>query len=636
MSASLLQVEDLAVDFLADEGLIEAVRGVSFAVETGQTVALVGESGSGKTVISQAVLGILPQSARIARGKIIFRDPRRNHEPLDLASYADDHPVRRSIRGGRISIIFQEPMSSLSPLHTIGDQICEAVLLHTDATGAEGKERTVEMLARVGFPDPGQAFRTYPFELSGGLRQRAMIAMALVCDPALLIADEPTTALDVTIQAQILQLMRKLQREFHMAILFITHDLGVVANMADDVVVLYRGRIMESGSCATLLSRPQHPYLRALLHAVPRLHMPASERLTPLREVSPAGRALLLEDNLSGGNGAGRGRARDHGPLLEVEGVRKTFRTRKGGWFAGHAKEVLAVDDVGFTIARGESFGLVGESGCGKTTVSKILMRGVRPDGGRIVFNAADGPIDVMALGAQDLGRFRRRLQYIFQDPFHSLNPRMTVYDIVAEPLVIHGIGSQRERLERVKALLSVVGLDVRHLRRYPHSFSGGQRQRIGIARSLALGPEMLICDEPVSALDVSVQAQILNLLKDLQAELGLTYLFISHNLAVVKYICQRIAVMCAGRIVEVAPTEQLFALPVHPYTKALLAAVPEPDLSRPLDFSALMAGKSSEPTAWPAPFTLGNGPTRLIDVSNRHFVRMSPEADAQAIHSAA
>jgi peptide/nickel transport system ATP-binding protein len=636
MSASLLQVEDLAVDFLADEGLIEAVRGVSFAVETGQTVALVGESGSGKTVISQAVLGILPQSARIARGKIIFRDPRRNHEPLDLASYVDDHPVRRSIRGGRISIIFQEPMSSLSPLHTIGDQICEAVLLHTDVTGAEGRERTVEMLARVGFPDPAQAFRTYPFELSGGLRQRAMIAMALVCDPALLIADEPTTALDVTIQAQILQLMRELQREFHMAILFITHDLGVVANVADDVVVLYRGRIMESGSCTTLLSRPQHPYLRALLHAVPRLHMAPSERLTPLREVSPAGRALLLEDNLGGGKGAGRGRARDHGPLLEVEGVRKTFRTRKGGWFAGHAREVLAVDDVGFTIARGESFGLVGESGCGKTTVSKILMRAVRPDGGRIVFNAADGPIDVMALGGQDLGRFRRRLQYIFQDPFHSLNPRMTVYDIVAEPLVIHGIGGQRERLERVKALLSVVGLDVRHLRRYPHSFSGGQRQRIGIARSLALGPEMLICDEPVSALDVSVQAQILNLLKDLQAELGLTYLFISHNLAVVKYICQRIAVMCAGRIVEVAPTEQLFASPVHPYTKALLAAVPEPDLSRPLDFSALMAGKSSEPTAWPAPFTLGNGPTRLIDVNNRHFVRMSPEADAQAIHSAA
>jgi len=636
MSAPLLQVEDLEVDFLADEGVVEAVRGVSFTVERGQTVALVGESGSGKTVISQAILGILPQNARIGRGRIVFRDPRREGQPLDLASYPDDHPVRRSIRGGQISIIFQEPMSSLSPLHTIGDQIIEAVLLHTNADRAQGKDRTIEMLARVGFPDPEQGFRTYPFELSGGLRQRAMIAMALVCDPALLIADEPTTALDVTIQAQILQLMKELQSEFRMAILFITHDLGVVANMADEVVVLYRGQIMESGSCKALLSRPQHPYLRALLHAVPRLRMAPGERLTPLREVSPAGRALLGGDLKGGLKGFGGERRARTGALLEVGSVRKTYRTRKGGWMGGRAKTVLAVDDVSFTIARGEAFGLVGESGCGKTTVSKILMCAVRPDAGSITYHGAEGPVDVLALSGQELERFRRRLQYIFQDPFHSLNPRMTVYDIVAEPLVIHRIGSEKDRTVRVKALLSAVGLDVRHLRRYPHSFSGGQRQRIGIARALALGPEMLICDEPVSALDVSVQAQILNLLKDLQGELGLTYLFISHNLAVVKYVCQRIAVMCAGRIVEVAPTEQLFARPVHPYTKALLAAVPEPDLSQPLDFSALMAGKTSEPTAWPAPFTLGNGPTRLVDLDNHHFVRMSPEADAQAIHTAA
>jgi peptide/nickel transport system ATP-binding protein len=628
MSGPLLEVQDLAVDFLADEGVIQAVRGVSFSVERGQTVALVGESGSGKTVVSQAVLGILPQSARVTRGSIILRDPRRDYEPLDLAAYPDNHSVRRSIRGARISIIFQEPMSSLSPLHTIGDQIREALLLHTAVDKAEGEQRTVEMLRRVGFPDPAHAFRTYPFELSGGLRQRAMIAMALVCDPALLIADEPTTALDVTIQAQILQLMQELQKEFQMAILFITHDLGVVANMADDVVVLYRGRVMESGSCKDLLSRPRHPYLRALLHAVPRLHMPPDERLTPLREVPAAGRALL-----SGGAESAGSRS---GPLLEVQGLRKTYRTRKGGWFGSHGKEVLAVDDVGFTIERGESFGLVGESGCGKTTVSKSIMRAVNVDAGRVVFHADDGPIDVLGLKGAELERFRRRLQYMFQDPFHSLNPRMTVYDIVAEPLVIHGIGNEKVRLERVKALLAAVGLDVRHLRRYPHSFSGGQRQRIGIARALALGPEMLICDEPVSALDVSVQAQILNLLKDLQTELGLTYLFISHNLAVVKYICQRIAVMCAGRIVEVAPREALFARPVHPYTKALLAAVPEPDLSQPLDFSALMAGKTSEPTAWPAPFTLGNGPTRLADLGDDHAVRMSAEANVQAIHHAA
>jgi peptide/nickel transport system ATP-binding protein len=629
MSGPLLEVQDLAVDFLADEGLIQAVRGVSFTIERGQTVALVGESGSGKTVVSQAILGILPPSARITRGAVILRDPRRGYEPLDLAAYSDDDPVRRSIRGGRISIIFQEPMSSLSPLHTIGDQISEALLLHTDADRAEGERRTVEMLGRVGFPNPAQAFRTYPFELSGGLRQRAMIAMALVCDPALLIADEPTTALDVTIQAQILQLMQELQKEFQMAILFITHDLGVVANMADDVVVLYRGRVMESGSCADLLSRPRHPYLRALLHAVPRLRMQADERLTPLREVPASGRALL-------GYGARPAARSCTGPLLEVQGLSKTYRIRKSGWLGNKAEAVLAVDDVSFTIERGESFGLVGESGCGKTTVSKSIMRAVNPDSGRVVFHADSGPIDVLALKGNALEQFRLRLQYMFQDPFHSLNPRMTVYDIVAEPLVIHGIATEKERTERVKALLSAVGLDVRHLRRYPHSFSGGQRQRIGIARALALGPEMLICDEPVSALDVSVQAQILNLLKDLQAELGLTYLFISHNLAVVNYICQRIAVMCAGRIVEVAPCDVLFARPVHPYTKALLAAVPEPDLAQPLDFSALMAGKTSEPTAWPAPFTLGDGPTHLADLGGHHSVRMSAEANVQAVYYAA
>jgi peptide/nickel transport system ATP-binding protein len=631
MTGPLLQIEDLAVDFMADEGLVQAVRGVSFDVPAGKTVALVGESGSGKTVISQAILGILPQSARITRGRLVFRDPRRDFEPLDLASYADAHPVRRSIRGGRISIIFQEPMSSLSPLHTIGDQISEALLMHSDVGRAEGQQQTIEMLRRVGFPDPSQAFRTYPFELSGGLRQRAMIAMALVCGPALLIADEPTTALDVTIQAQILKLMKDLQAEFRMAILFITHDLGIVANMADEVVVLYRGRVMESGSCADLLARPRHPYLKALLHAVPRLHMAPSERLTPLREVPAEGRALLC-DRFETPAGARRPGA----TLLEVEGVRKEFHIRKSGWLGNHAKAVVAVDDVSFTIQRGESFGLVGESGCGKTTVSKIIMQAVRPDTGAITYHAPEGPIDVLGLQGSDLAEFRRRLQYIFQDPFHSLNPRMTVRDIVAEPLIIHGIGNDRERTERVRALLAAVGLDVRHLRRYPHSFSGGQRQRIGIARALALGPELLICDEPVSALDVSVQAQILNLLKDLQAELGLTYLFISHNLAVVKYICHRIAVMCAGRIVELAPTDVLFAQPVHPYTKALLAAVPEPDLATPLNFTELMAGRTSDPAAWPAPFTLDEQPTGLVALGGHHLVRMSPKADVQSVLDAA
>jgi peptide/nickel transport system ATP-binding protein len=453
----LLEIRDLAVDFMAAEGVVQAVRGVSFDVPPNRTVALVGESGSGKTVISQAVLGILPAVASVTGGRMLFRDPQTGGEPLDLAAYDDDHPLRRRLRGDRISIIFQEPMSSLSPLHTIGDQINEALMLHTEIDRGEAEQRTVEMLDRVGFSKPRQAFRTYPFELSGGLRQRAMIAMALVCRPALLIADEPTTALDVTIQAQILQLMKDLQAELDMAILFITHDLGVVANMADEVVVLYRGRVMERGSCEALLTAPEHPYLKALMHAVPRLGMAPDERLTPLREVPSADRSLL--------NGAGRPLARrQEGPILEVAHLKKTFQSRKSGWLGRQSEAILAVDDVSFALARGETFGLVGESGCGKTTVSKLIMRALRPDQGSITFYpAADDPargaepIDVLALGDDALERFRRRLQYMFQDPFHSLNPRMTVYDIIAEPLVIHGIGDETARSATCAPLSSPV-----------------------------------------------------------------------------------------------------------------------------------------------------------------------------------
>jgi peptide/nickel transport system ATP-binding protein len=616
MSGPLLEIRDLAVTFQAEGGCVEAVKGVSFDVPANGTLAVVGESGSGKTVISQAILGILPTNGSITSGSILFRDPEENGRGVDLVPLSADGATRRAIRGSRISIIFQEPMSSLSPLHTIGDQIGEALIVHRGVSRAEARARTVDMLGKVGFPKAASAVDRYTFELSGGLRQRAMIAMALICRPALLIADEPTTALDVTIQAQILKLMKDLQAEFGMAILFITHDLGVVANIADQVVVMFRGRVMESGSARELIERPRHPYLKALLHAVPRLHMDPNQRLVALREVK-VGHDLTL------GRDPVRPAAASTEPLLQVDGLRKVFLTRRVGWLGGEGQEIVAVDDVSFAIRRGESFAIVGESGSGKTTVSKLIMRGIEPDAGRVIWHDEDGSTDVLKLGEPELQAFRRKLQYMFQDPFGSLNPRMTILDIVAEPLVIHGLCSPEERVERVKTLLAAVGLDTRHLRRYPHSFSGGQRQRIGIARALALEPRMLICDEPVSALDVSVQAQILNLLKDLQDELGLTYLFISHNLAVVRYIAQRIGVMCGGRMVELAPTEELFRTPRHPYTQALLAAVPEPDFDHPLDLGALMAGRVSDPAAWPPPFQVSGAPARFVELDTGHFVRM-------------
>jgi peptide/nickel transport system ATP-binding protein len=613
----LLRVEDLAVSFNIEGGQIEAVRGVSFRIPRGGTVALVGESGSGKSVISQTIMGILPRAARIVAGKVLFADPLHPGTVTDIAALPPDGAEMRAIRGGRISIIFQEPMTSLSPIHTVGNQICEALHLHRKAGAAEGRELVTDMLRLVGFPDPAKALTTYPFELSGGLRQRAMIAMALICRPALLIADEPTTALDVTIQAQILKLMRDLQAELGMAVLVITHDLGVVANMAEEIVVLYHGKVMESGTLRDIFERPTHPYLRALLHAVPRFHMEPGERLVPIREIEKASARLLAAKE------PWPAEADAAGPLLSVRNISRHFKLRKNGLFGGTNGAVVAVDEVSFDIRRGECLGLVGESGCGKTTLSKIIMRALRPDTGTVQFNDRGKIVDVLALEKEALIDFRRRIQFIFQDPFGSLNPRMTVYDILSEPLVIHGVHDAAWRNEMVQELMHVVGLGKRHLQRYPHSFSGGQRQRIGIARALALKPDLLICDEPVSALDVSIQAQILNLLKDLQDQLGLTYLFISHNLAVVDYIADRIAVMCAGRLVELAPKKQLFLKPVHPYTRALLAAVPQPNPQFPLDFTRLMADKASIPWRWPAPFTIDEAHRPgLVAVGDGHYVR--------------
>ena len=611
----LLSVEDLAVEFRVQTGLVRAVDGVSFRVPPGSTVAIVGESGSGKSTIAQTILGILPQNGRIAAGRILFRDP-DGTEAIDIACLDPRGRAMQSLRGGRISMIFQEPMTSLSPVHTIGDQVSEAMRLHHDASRAEALRTTRETLSLVGFPDPSRALSAYPFELSGGLRQRAMIAMALICHPALLVADEPTTALDVTIQAQILKLLGDLQDQLKMSVLLITHDLGVVANVADAAVVMYEGKVMEAGTIDDIFRNPEHPYLNSLLRAVPRFNMKDGERLQPLREITPATGHLLSPRALA----ADEARA-DTTPLLSVRAIVKEYEGRKG--------DVLhrAVDDVSFVVRRGETLGLVGESGCGKTTLCKIIMRALDADGGEVVFNDLGTPVTLTHLQGRDLVPYRRKMQYVFQDPFSALNPRMTVFDIVSEPLVIHKVGDRAYRTEMVKELMELVGLDPHFLNRYPHSFSGGQRQRISIARALALKPDLLICDEPVSALDVSVQAQILNLLKDLQDALGLTYIFVSHNLAVVDYISDRIAVMCRGRLVEVAPREVLFEDPVHPYTRALVSAVPFPDPDRKLDLRMLMEGRASEPESWPAPFTVTReSHLALMQISAEHHVRMSED----------
>ncbi len=503
---SLLDVRDLAITIASDGAEFRALDGISFSIPNGGTVALVGESGSGKSLTAQAILGILPKVAR-AEGSILFDDPANDEAPVDILSLDLNGPVMGRLRGGRIAMIFQEPMTSLSPLHTVGNQVTEALRLHSNASKQEARERAEAVFQRVGFPDPKRTFVTYPFELSGGMRQRAMIAMALICRPALLIADEPTTALDVTTQAQILDLMKELQAEIGMAILLITHDLGVVANMAADVVVLYRGRVMEAGTREEIFRNAHHPYLKALIKAVPRFDMLPGERLTPIREVASTGIIDAAPKEK---------RPKLNGPVLSAENISKTF-TLRSGWFTGSEKRVHAVDNVSLSVPSGTTLGLVGESGCGKTTVSKMIMRALQPDTGRIMFDDGSGPRNVFELSDEDLFAYRRAVQFIFQDPFSSLNPRMTVYQLLTEPLRIHKMGSEEEHYAKARMLIELVGLDRRHLRRYPHSFSGGQRQRLGIARALALSPRVLLCDEPVSALDVSVQAQILNLLKDLQ-----------------------------------------------------------------------------------------------------------------------
>jgi peptide/nickel transport system ATP-binding protein len=614
----LVSVRDLAVSFDGDAGAVQAVRGVSFDVLPGRTIAVVGESGSGKSVTANTILRLLPKRGRISAGSVVFTDPRDGTQ-TDITALDADSPTMRKIRGGRIAMIFQEPMTSLFPLSTVGRQVTEALKIHHDVTDQEADAAAMAVFERVGFRDPKRMLTTYPFELSGGMRQRAMIAMALICKPALLIADEPTTALDVTTQAQILALIKELQAETGMAVLLITHDLGIVANLAEEVVVMYRGQVMERGSRQDIFRNPQHPYLIALMRAVPSFAMPAGERLKPIRDIAVSGVDLFRRTDKPIPPGC---------RVLEIKNVGKTFTLRSGSML-GKTEQVHALTNVSLSIPAGKTVGVVGESGSGKTTLSKIIMRALRPDGGSVRFDDGSGPQDVFALRGPALDAYRRTVQFVFQDPFSSLDPRMTVYEILEEPLVIHRLGDARKRFERVKALLGLVGLDERFMRRYPHSFSGGQRQRIGLARSLAVSPAVILLDEPTSALDVSVQAQILNLLKDLQGALGLSYLFVSHNLAVVDYMSDEVAVMCRGYIVEQAPRDSLFRAPRHPYTQALLAAVPSPDLDHPLDFARLLDSSFSNPAQWPAPFTLepGAAPPVMVEVSPRHFVCMGQAA---------
>ena len=626
--AELLRIENLGVGISLQFGQMEAVKSASLRVLPGKVTALVGESGSGKSIIAQAIMGILPRVAQVRKGQILFCDPQTPDTKVDLAKLPRDGAEFRALRGRRISMIFQEPTTALSPLHTIGNQIGESLIIHTGLSKPEVKARTEEMLELVGFPDPKRAYGTYPFELSGGLRQRAIIAMALICRPALLIADEPTTALDVTIQAQILQLLRDLQTKLNMAMLLITHDLGVVANAADEVFVLYQGEIMESGTVDDILRRPKHTYLKGLMAAIPHFDMKPGERLKALREVAVNAENIMDSPKPKHRNGCP--------PLLGITDIFKTYKLHGSGMFGGgDARLLRAVNGVSLNIRRGECLGLVGESGCGKTTLGKIIMRAIRPDSGSIVFDDGQGPIDVLKAEEKEMRVLRAKIQMVFQDPFSSLSPRMTVQNILSEPLEIHQRGDARSRAEKVKQLMLAVGLDPRYLSRYPHSFSGGQRQRIGIARALALGPDLLICDEPVSALDVSVQAQILNLLKDLQRQLGLTYLFISHNLSVVDYMADRIAVMCRGRIVELAPREILFKAPVHPYTRSLLAAIPFPDLDRPLDYSTLKLAGASDAGSWLPQFHDGDDADALVPVNLGvdHFVLARASATIEDLH---
>ncbi|MEO5691988.1 MAG: ABC transporter ATP-binding protein [Usitatibacter sp.] len=554
---SLLSVRNLDIRFRVDRKSepFRAVKGISFDVPPNSTVALVGESGSGKSVSAMAILGLLPENAIVgAESQVIYGG--RN---LLKSSLQD----LQSLRGKDISVIFQEPMTSLNPVFTVGEQIGESLRLHMGMSSAQAKARVIELLNEVGIPNPQLRVNSYPHEMSGGQQQRVMIAMAIACEPKLLIADEPTTALDVTIQKQLLDLIAGLQEKHRMAVLFITHDLGVVGEIADHVVVMQGGEIQEQGSIRQIFENPQHPYTKALLACRPRLDR-RPKRLPVIDDFMKSdGRPLHLEERH-------RGTAPDDQIILEVKGLNKTFFLKEG--FFGK-RAIPAVKNVSFRLAKGKTLGLVGESGSGKTTVGLTLMRLHAATSGEVLFEGRD----LLKLSEREMMAYRRRIQIIFQNPYASLNPRFTVGQILVEPMKIHSIGKdENERVGMAFALLKRVGLTEQSFYKYPHEFSGGQRQRIAIARCLTMKPDVLICDESVSALDVSVQAQVLNLLQDLQDEYHMSYIFISHDLAVVKYISDQVMVMSDGAIVEIADSDEIYRDPKQEYTRKLLSSIPK------------------------------------------------------------
>lgn len=564
MSESIIQVRNLSVDFRTDEGVVKAVKGISFDIPKGKTVGLVGESGSGKSVTSLACMRLIPNPpGKVTSGEILYKGQ-------DLLKLSESK--MREIRGANISMIFQEPMTSLNPVFTVGDQISETLMLHQKMSKSAAWEKSVDLLKQVGIPNPTERIKAYPHELSGGQRQRVMIAMAIACEPDVLIADEPTTALDVTIQKQILDLLADLQKKYGMSILFITHDLGVIADIADEVVVMYRGDIVEKGSTEQIFQAPKHPYTKGLLACRPSLE--ANPRRLPVVSdfMTADGKEKPVDASILKAAKQTRAISDAQPVLLTIDNVQKHFPLKKG-FFGGVKSWVKAVDDVSFKVRKGRTLGLVGESGCGKTTLGRTILRLVEPTGGKIIYDGTD----ITTLDREAMRAMRRKMQIIFQDPYASLNPRMTIGAALMEPMIIHGLGSSRdERLEMAGDLMKRVGLDRGMLNRYPHEFSGGQRQRICIARALAVKPEFIICDESVSALDVSIQAQILNLLLDLQEEMGLTYVFISHDLAVVKFIADEVAVMYNGKVVEMNDAVGIYENPQHDYTKKLLSAIPK------------------------------------------------------------